>query len=321
MSSSMPAHAAQPLRVRSRRIQRSPFADCYATPDSVFGVYAGRYVCVCNGDDPVEAYWSLRRRAVLYDVPERPVQVDGPDAVRFLERVFARRMADLRQGRGRYAIACTPRGGVFMDGIVFRLGKTRFWYVQADGALDAWLLAHCEGFDVRVSDPASRVLQVQGPASTAVMRDASGGAIDDTLRYFHAGFFDLGGQQLYVSRTGWTGEVGYEIYSQGAATDHHRLWVHLVEAGRAHGMVFADTRSMSIRRVEAGILDNGSDVDTSMTPFQAGLGQFIDLDQPVFVGREALLEADRGVLLHGVRCGVCSMKHWRNAGLAGARRR
>ncbi len=244
----------------------------------------------------------MRRRAVLYDVPERPVQIEGPDAVPFLEHIFARRVGTLSEGGGRYAIACTPRGGVFMDGILFRLSEDRFWYVQPDGPLEAWLVAHSAGYDVRISDPHSRVLQIQGPASQAILRDASDGAIDETMRYFHSGFFDLGGQPVYVSRTGWTGELGFEVYSQGDRTDHNRLWHHLMQAGDAHGMVFGSIASMEIRRIEAGILDNLTDFDATMTPFQAGLGEFLDLDKEGFVGREALLEVDRRTLLYGVIC-------------------
>ena len=105
----------------------SPFHDCYANEATVLGVYAGRFYSVFNGEDPIETYWALRRTAALYDVPERPVEIEGPDAVPFLERVFARKVSSLKEGRGKYAIACTPQGGVFMDGVLFRLTETKFW--------------------------------------------------------------------------------------------------------------------------------------------------------------------------------------------------
>ena len=88
-----------------------------------------------------------------------------------------------------YAIACTPDGGIFMDGILFKLSEDRFWYVQPDGALEAWLIAHSEGYDVTVSDSKSRVLQIQGPNAPAIMHTASKGAINERMGYFHAGFF------------------------------------------------------------------------------------------------------------------------------------
>ena len=125
-----------------------------------------------------------RRKAAMYDVPERPVEIGGPDAVRFMERIFARRVGTLKEGRGRYAIACAPNGGVFMDGILFKLSEDRFWYVQPDGALETWLIAHSEGFDVTISDPKSRVIQIQGPKSLEIMHAASNGAIDEKMGYF-----------------------------------------------------------------------------------------------------------------------------------------
>lgn len=296
------AESHQTVRISAKRFEQSPFRDCYATPDAIFGIYARRFYMLANGEDPVEKYWTLRRKAALYDVPERPTRIEGPDAVAFLELIFARPVASLKTGRGRYALACTPEGRLFMDGILFRLADQVFWYVQADGEFETWLQAHRQGFEVTISDPKSRVLQVQGPAAFDVMRAASDGAIDESMGYFHSGFFDLGGQELYVSRTGWTGELGYEIYAQGEATDCPALWNHLMAAGAPHGMVASSLDSMGIRRIEAGILDNGADMDQSMTPFQAGLGAFVDLETTGFIGREALLGADRRPLLFGLTC-------------------
>ena len=279
MSYSIHADAVNTVRISARRFEPSPYANCYMNPETVLGVYAGRFYSIFNGEDPIETYWALRRKAVLYDVPERPVQLEGPDVVPFMERIFARPISDLREGRGRYAIACTASGGVFMDGVLFKLPEGKFWYVQPDGALETWLIAHSEGFEVAISDPKSRVLQIQGPNSLEIMRAASGGLIDENMGYFHSGFFDLGGQKLYVSRTGWTGEIGFEIYSQGEGTDYGRLWDHLIKAGTPHGMVFGSISSMEIRRMEAAILDNGTDMDMSMTPYQAGLGAFVNLNE------------------------------------------
>ncbi len=302
MSSSIHSDKTETVRISARRFEPSPYADFYTNPKSVVGVVAGRYYEVSNGEDPEAFYWILRRQAVLYDVPEKPWQIEGPEALPFLEKIFARPIADLAEGRGRYAIACTADGGTFMDGILFKLAENRYWYVQPEGALEPWLVAHSDGYDVEISDPRSRVLQIQGPNSSKIMAAASDGAIDEHLRYFQSGYFDLGGQRLYVSRTGWTGELGYEIYSEGATTDHAKLWRHITDAGTLHGMVYGSLASMEIRRIEAGILDNLSDFDTTMNPFEAGLGAFIDLEKPDFIGRDALLSADKRPLLYGIRC-------------------
>ena len=309
MSSIGQSDPPQTVRIAARRFAQSPYYNCYVKPETVLGVAAGRYYDAFNGEDSIEIYWKLRKQSVLYDVPEKPWQIEGPDAVPFLEKIFARRIGDLREGRGRYAIACTPDGGIFMDGILFKIGEDRFCYVQPDGELELWLIAHSHGFEVKISDPNSRVLQIQGPNSMKVMAEATDGAIDESMRYFHSGYYSIGGQVLYVSRTGWTGELGYEVYSQGAATDHIRLWNHLMNAGSAHGMVYGCMASMGMRRIEAGILDNISDIDQSMTPFEAGLGSFIELDKTGFIGREALLDADRRPLLLGLRCESLTPQH------------
>ena len=297
-----PEDRSYTVRVSGRRFDESPYISRYDGPELVRGVYAGRFFAIFNGEDPVRKYWVLRRKALIFDTPEKPVEVSGPDATAFLDRVLARTVSTLETGRGRYAIACTPGGGVFMDGVAFRLARDRYWYVQADGALETWFLAHSEGFDITISDPGSRVIQIQGPASMEIMRAASANRIDEGMRYFHAGFFDLGGQEVYVSRTGFTGELGYEIYGLGHATDHLALWDHLMASGEPHGMEFSSTDSMTIRRIEAGILGNTTDMDTTMTPFEAGLAAFVDLDRGDFVGKAALLQADRRPLLHGLKC-------------------
>ncbi len=292
--------------ISARRFEESPFIARHDTSKMVRGVYAGRFQAVYAGEDHLEKYWLLRRKALIFDVPEKPIEISGPDAVPFLDKVLSRRISTMEEGRGYYALACTPSGGVFMDGVVFKLGTNRFWYVQADGPFETWLLALSIGFDVEIKDPKSRVLQIQGPASIAIMNAASGGAIDETMRYFRSGYFDLGGQSLYVSRTGFTNELGFEIYCDGEKTNHLALWDHLMAAGKPHGMEFSSTRALTIRRIEGGILGNTTDMDASMTPFEAGLGAFIDLEKEDFIGREALIDADQRSLLFGLTCSAAT---------------
>ena len=290
------------VRVSARRFEESPFLKRQNTEKMIRGVYANRFFAVYNGEDPLEKYWILRRKALLFDVPEKPIEISGSDAVPFLEKVLTRRVKDMRIGRGYYAIACTPQGGIFMDGVVFRFDENHFWYVQADGALETWLVAHSENFDVNISDPHSRVLQIQGPASMEIMKAASQGQIDETIKYFQSGFFDIGGQSLYVSRTGFTGELGFEIYCDAAKTDHLYLWDHLINSGEKFGMEVSSTRAMTMRRIEAGILGNTTDMDIQMTPFEVGFSQFVDLDKEGFVGRDALVKKKKDIRLLGATC-------------------
>ncbi len=263
---------------------------------------AGRFFVHDNGEDSDKAYWALRQSCAIFDVPERPWEIAGPDVVPFLEKLFARRISQLKVNRGCYAIACTPKGKIFMDGVLFRLAEDRFWYVQPDGDFNTWALAHDTGFDVVISDPHSRVLQIQGPKSFGVMNAASDGSITREMGYYHSGFFSLGGQEVFVSRTGWTGELGYEVYTLGDATDCPRLWNHLLSSGFMQEIVVGAMQSMNIRRIEAGVLDCGGDFDTSMTPFEAGLGKFVDLTKEGFIGREPLLDAGQEKRIYGLVC-------------------
>ena len=297
------AASHQIIRASAKRFIPSPYVDFYANDDTVFGIYCDRLYPLSTGDDPIEHYWQLRRKVMLYDVPEKPLEIKGPDAIALLERVFTRRIDNLGLWRARYAIACTPQGGVIMDGVLIRLAQDHFWYVQANGEFEAWLLAYAEGLDVSVSDPKSHVLQVQGPDSLKVLRAATNATVPDDFGYFHAGRFDFGGQSLLVSRTGWTGEVGFEIYSEGENFDPTALWEHLLLHGEPYGMQFSSAESMGIRRLEGGILDYGTDIDRSMTPYESGIGAFVDLEKPGgFVGRDALVNANRECLLLGLTC-------------------
>jgi aminomethyltransferase len=287
------------IRISAKRFEASPYLDRYATDEAVFGVYGNRLYALSLGDDPVEDYWHLRSKAALFDVPERPLQVEGPDAERLLDLVLTRDVTAVAPGKARYAIACDDRGGILMDGVLIRWSAERFWYVLADGQFVPWLAAHARGLDVTVSDPGSWVLQVQGPTSLGVLEDACDEQAPDPFPYFAVAEVRMGGQHVLVSRTGWSGELGFEIYTL-PDTDGPALWDHVLEAGQAHGLAVKSLECLGIRRIEAGILDNGTDVDPTMTPFGAGLGAFVDLEKPTFVGRDALLVADRRPLLFGI---------------------
>jgi aminomethyltransferase len=282
--------------------RRSPFFECYATPESEFGVGNGRLFPWRIGESATDDYWTLRRKAVQFDVPEKPLEIAGPDAVSLIDRVFSRDMRKLRVGRAVYAIACDSRGGVMMDGIAIRLDEERYWYVQANGDFLGWLSAHAVGLDVEVSDPDVWVFQVQGPRSLDILARACDDGAPDDFRYFDVRSRRIAGFPLNVSRTGWTGEIGFEVYVNRRAVDGAAVWRHVQAAGEPDGLVVSSLRSMQIRRIEAGILDYNTDMDRRVTPYQAGLGQFVELDKADFVGKAALAQADRQSRLYGLRC-------------------
>ena len=290
------------IKISARRFEESPYIERTYSPEMVRGVYAGRYFPMSFGEDPIKKYWLLRQKALIFDVPEKPIEISGPDAIPFLEKVLTRKVSSINEGRGYYSLACTPQGGIFMDGVLFKFNENKLWYVQADGPFEDWLLAHTSNYNVKISDPKSRVLQIQGPASIDIMKAASNGKIDESMKYFRSGFFDLGGQNLYVSRTGFTNELGFEIYSDGFKTDHLRLWDHLMSCGKPHGMELSASRAMTIRRIEGGIFGNLTDINTTMTPFEAGLDFFVNMEKDDFIGRDALMKKDRKCCLFGLTC-------------------
>ena len=289
------------INISARRFEESPFIERTNSPNMVRGVYAGRYFPMSIGEDPIEKYWLLRQKALIFDVPEKPIEITGPDSIKFLNKVLTRNISNVKDGRGYYSLACTPQGGIFMDGVIFKFNENKFWYVQADGPFEDWLVAHSSNFDVKITDPKSRVLQIQGPASIDIMKKASNGKIDETLKYFRCGFFNLGGQNLFVSRTGFTNELGFEIYSDGFKTDHLALWDHLIECGKPYGMEFSAARAMTIRRIEGGIFGNLTDIDTAINPFEAGLEFCVDMEKN-FIGRDALIDKDKRTCLFGLTC-------------------
>ncbi len=294
------ASTDETFRVSAKRFARSPWLSCFITSDTVLGVYSGRFFPLTIGEDPVDAYWNLRRGVALFEVPEHPIEISGPDALPFLNRLFCRDLSRLRAGRATYAIACDHSGGILMDGIVMHISPGLYWYVLADGEFMTWLAAHRAGYDVQVRDPESWVLQVQGPRALEVLEPMLDGGAPSPFRYFSVHECEVAGEPFIVSRTGWTGELGFELYSRRPGVDGERVFRHLIQAGSAFGMRVSALECMGIRRIEAGIMDNGTDMDASMTPFAAGLGRFVDLEKTTHIGAEALRGADRRAAFFGV---------------------
>ncbi len=283
---------------------RSPYHAFHRENGAKFCVYNGRLMPVSQKIDRLDGYRVLRQAVGLFDTGERPIQIAGPDAAAFCNRVFAREVTALKPGRATYGLLLYPDGGILCDGILMRLAEDRFWYVQADGPVYSWFVAHAAGLDVTIGDPRSWVAQVQGPRALDVLNAALDAPLAGPFGYFGVASARMGGQEVIVSRTGWTAEMGFEFYTLPDAPgyDGPALWRHVLAAGKPFGMEVCGLDSMDIRRIEAGIMNNVSDMDETMNPFQAGLGGFIRMDGADFIGKAALQGADRGVLVHGLRC-------------------
>ena len=265
-------------------------------------VYNRRQMACCFDDlDTEDGYWLLRQKAAVLNTGEFPLQFKGPDAERLMDKLFTKDMTELRPGRCAYGLACYEDGGLLVDGIVLRLEADLFWYAQADGDFYSWARAHASGMDVEISDPKVFVSQVQGPTSLKILEAACDHGMPDPFGYFAMTRVSLGGQLVVITRTGYTNELGWEYYTE-PQHDAEALWQHLLNAGKSHGMQLFGLDSMHIRRIEAGILNAGSDFDHTTTPYDVGLGRFIDEDKADFIGKAALTGASREVRLSGLTC-------------------
>ena len=280
---------------------KSPWFRCTANPKAVYTQYAGRLVLHDIGNDVVDEYWTLRRSVGLFDVPEKPLEIRGRQATAFLNRVLTRPVDRLRVGRGSYGLLCHQGGGLVCDGILFRLDEDRYWYVHADADVYLWLVALAQDYAVEIHDPRSWVLQVQGPDSLRVLERACDGGPPHEFRYFDAFEGRMGGQPVLVSRTGWSAELGFEVYNMDADVDGPALWDHLIAAGAEFGIAGLSQKSMNIRRIEGGILNYATDMDWNTTPYDMGLGMFVDLDSHDFIGRDALRQASKQTRFTGFK--------------------
>jgi glycine cleavage system aminomethyltransferase T len=265
-------------------------------------------------DDDVKEYWHLLDKVTLWDVAvERQVEITGPDAARFTQLLTPRDLSSMQVGQCKYVLVCAPDGGIVNDPILLKLAPDHFWLSLADS--DALLYAHgvaaFAGMDVQIKEPDVSPLQLQGPSSKQVIQKLFGDDVMN-LRYYWCAQTELDGIPLVVSRTGWTAEIGYELYLRDSSRGTE-LWDKVMRAG-AEFEIRAIAPSDQ-RRMEAGIFNYGNDMDITNNPFQVtGLERLVELDnENQFVSREALERIAReGVdrKLVGVRIGGEPLSMW-----------
>ena len=277
---------------------RSPWFKATRDLTTAYGDHEGRLTPVIFERAIADEYRVLRTQAGIFDVPERPLEIRGPDAAAFLDFVFTRKVSTMAVDRGRYGLMCHDDGGIACDGVVFRLAEDWFWYVHADRDVFTWLNALKVGHDVEIRDPQAWAIQIQGPNSLEILDACVDGGAPEGFKYYHARQVTVGGQSVLISRTGWTGELGFEVYNMDPNVDGLALWSHLMAAGAPLGMEVLSTYAMNPRRIEAGILNYGTDMSWDTTPFDLGLGMFIDLEHDFF-GRESLQAAPRAPRFSG----------------------
>jgi glycine cleavage system aminomethyltransferase T len=263
-------------------------------------------------DDDEKEYWHLLEHATLWDVAvERQVEITGPDAVAFTQLLTCRDLSKCAVMQCKYAPIIAPDGGIVNDPILLRLGENHFWLSLADS--DALLYAKgvqaFAGMDVELREPDVSPLQLQGPKSKDVIRDLVGDAVAD-MKYYWCAEADVDGIPVVVSRTGWSGEVGYELYLRDGSRGIE-LWDRVMEAGKPHEL--RPIAPSDQRRLEAGIFNYGNDMGIEDTPFHVtGMERLVEFSAD-FIGKPALQRiADEGVdrKLVGVELGGEPFRMW-----------
>ena len=278
------------------QIRKSPYFDATVRWGAkAFSVYNHMYIPRDFGD-PEQNFWNLVNDAILCDVAvERQVEITGSDAAKFTQMLTPRDLSSMSVGQCRYILITNSEGGILNDPILLRLAENHFWISLADSDVLLWAqgVAVHSGLDVKITEPDVSPLQLQGPKSGEIMRELFGESILE-LKYYWLREVELDGIPLVVSRTGWSSELGYELYlrdgSQGDA-----LWERIMAVGQSFDLKPGHTSS--IRRIEGGMLSYHADADIHTNPYELGLDRLVNLDMKAeFIGKAALRRIkDEGV--------------------------
>ncbi len=270
------------------QIRKSPYFDSTVKWGAKgFSVYNHMYIPRDFGN-PEQNFWNLIQTAILCDVAvERQVEITGPDAYKFIQLLTPRDLSKLAIGQCKYVLITNNDGGILNDPVLLRLAENHFWLSLADSDVLLWAqgVAVNSGLNVQIKEPDVSPLQLQGPNSGEIMVKLFGEGIRE-LKYYWLRECDLDGIPLIVSRTGWSSELGYEIYLRDGSKGNE-LYEKIMEAGKTHGLQPGHTSS--IRRIEGGMLSYHADANINTNPFELGLDRLVNLDADInFVGKDAL---------------------------------
>lgn len=233
-------------------------------------------------------YERLLNDVTVWDVSvERQVEIKGPDGLAFTNLLTPRDLTKCEVGQGKYVLITAEDGGIINDPVLLRLGENHFWLALADSDVLLWAkgVAYNLGMDVEITEPDVHPMQIQGPKAKEVVSELFGERVLD-LKYYYFLETELDGIPVVVTRTGWSGEVGYEIYLRDGSRGTE-LWERVMDAGKPHNIT--PTGPSDIRRIEAGILNYGADMTLDNNPYELDLGWMVNLKQAGdFIGKEAL---------------------------------
>ena len=270
------------------QIRKSPYFDSTVKWGATgFSVYNHMYIPRDFGN-PEQNFWNLIEKAILCDVAvERQVEITGPDAYKFTQLLTPRDLSKLAIGQCKYVLITNNDGGILNDPVLLRLAENHFWLSLADSDVLLWAqgVAVNSGLNVQIKEPDVSPLQLQGPTSGEIMVKLFGEDIKD-LKYYWLKEYNLDGIPLIISRTGWSSELGYEIYLRDGSKGNE-LYEKIMAAGEEYGIKPGHTSS--IRRIEGGMLSYHADADINTNPFELGLDRLVSLDSDIdFVGKKAL---------------------------------
>jgi aminomethyltransferase len=278
------------------QIRKSPYFDSTVKWGATgFSVYNHMYIPRDFGS-PEQNFWNLIEKSILCDVAvERQVEITGPDAFKFTQLLTPRDLSKIAVGQCKYVLITNNEGGILNDPVLLRLAENHFWLSLADSDILLWAqgVAVNSGLDVQIKEPDVSPLQLQGPTSGEIMIKLFGEDVKD-LKYYWLKEYNLDGIPLIISRTGWSSELGYEIYLRDG-TKGNELYEKIMEAGKEHGLQPGHTSS--IRRIEGGMLSYHADADINTNPFELGFDRLVNLDNDNnFIGKEALKKIkDKGI--------------------------
>jgi len=271
------------------QIRKSPYFDSTVKWGAKgFSVYNHMYIPRDFGD-PEQNFWNLINDAILCDVAvERQVEITGPDAAEFVQLLTPRDLSKLYIGQCKYVLITNHEGGLLNDPVLLRLAENHFWLSLGDSDILLWAqgVAINSRLDVTIKEPDVSPLQLQGPKSIDVMKSLFGENIIN-IKYYWLIETELNGIPLVVSRTGWSSELGYEIYLRDGSRGNE-LWELIIEAGKKFNLQPGHTSS--IRRIEGGMLSYHADADINTNPFELGMDRLVNLDNDnKFIGKDALI--------------------------------
>ena len=275
------------------QIRKSPFFDAtvkWGAKD--FSVYNHMYIPRDFGN-PEQNFWNLINDAILCDVAvERQVQVKGPDASKFVQMMTPRDLSNMKVGQCKYVILVNQNGGILNDPVLLKVSEDIYWFSLADSDILFWAqgLAAQVNYDIEITEPDVSPLQLQGPKSRDIMVEIFGDEIRD-LKYYWFKEFLFNDTKLIISRTGWSSELGYEIFLTDSKVGNE-LYEHIMTIGMPKGLKPGHTST--IRRIEGGMLSYHADMTINSNPFELGMDKFIDLNSDFnFIGKEALIKINR----------------------------